>query len=167
MGSGDKRTNVRERIKVITSMRVKITRHIRSYYYLLQQERSLTIWSTQTKRRSWYAVGAFACQKMPKADYWRSSWPCRSTNIRMMYRSFRTDLPPLLLTTPAKYSFHESTSAAPRRSRESVRIIFAVVLEVIVTCHSAAIYFRYLGHVEHCDIQVYRTARETEDRRRL
>ena len=48
-----------------------------------------------------------------------------------------------------------------------MRIIFAVVLEVIVTCHSAAIYFRYLGHVEHCDIQVYRTARETEDRRRL
>ena len=33
MGSGDKRTNVRELIKVITSMRVNITSHIRSYYY--------------------------------------------------------------------------------------------------------------------------------------
>ena len=117
--------------------------------------------------RSWYAVLAFACQKMPKADYSQSSWPCRSTNIKMMYRSFRTDLPPLLLTTPAKYSFHGSTSVAPRRSRSSVKMIFAVVLEVIVTCDSVAPPVWYLGRVEHCAIQVYGTARGNEDRRRF
>ena len=85
----------------------------------------------------------------------------------MMYRPFRTDLPPLLLTIPAKYSFHGSTSVTPPTSRESVRIIFAVFLEVIVTCHSVAIPVRHLIHVEHCAIQVYGTARANEDRRRL
>ena len=85
----------------------------------------------------------------------------------MMYRSFRTDLPPLLLTIPAKYSFHGSTSVTPKTSRESVRIIFAVFLEVIVTYHSVAIPVRHLFRAEHCAIQVYGTARANEDRRRL
>ena len=55
----------------------------------------------------------------------------------------------------------------PTTSRESVRIIFAVFLEIIVTCHIVAIPARYLCRVEHCDIQVYGTARANEDRRRL
>ena len=149
-------------------MRVKSTRHIRSYYY----NEGAHLPSGVPKRRedllSWYAVLAFSCQKIPKADYWRSSWPCRSTNIRMMYRSFRTDLPSLLLTIPAKYSFHGSTNVTPKTSRESVRIIFAIFLEVIVTYHhSAAIPVRHLFRAEHCAIQVYGTARANEDRRRL
>ena len=46
-------------------------------------------------------------------------------------------------------------------------MIFAVVLEVMVTCDSVAPPVRYLSHVGHCDIQVYGTARANEDRRRL
>ncbi len=73
----------------------------------------------------------------------------------------------MLQTTPTKYSFYEATSVAPTRSRRSVTTIFAVVLEVIVTCDSAAARVRYLDRVEHCAIQVYGTSRENEDRRRL
>ena len=85
----------------------------------------------------------------------------------MTYRSFRTDLPSLLLTIPAKYSFHGSTSVTPPTSRGSVRIIFTVFSEVIATFHSVAIPVRHFIQVEHCAIQVYGTARANEDRRRL
>jgi hypothetical protein len=69
---------------------------------------------------------------------------CTSTNIRIMYQSYRTDLLLLPLATPAKHSFHGPTGLTPTRSGRSVKNIFAAVFEVIVIYDSVAPPFRYL-----------------------